>query len=215
VLPGVVGFNVVNRGEGRFHCATEGALEVQRHAELAGSAAAFQRAGLPLTQRADMAGVLAAKLLLNLNNAVNALSGLPLKEQLSQRAYRRCLALAQREALTVYAAAGITPAKLTPLPPGWMPALLGAPDPVFTRVASRMLAIDPVARSSMWEDLEAGRTTEVDYLNGEITTLARSRGAQAPVNRRLVALIRDAEAGGRRDWSGDELLAELTDATRS
>jgi 2-dehydropantoate 2-reductase len=96
-----------------------------------------------------------------------------------------------------------------------MPALLGAPDPVFTRVASRMLAIDPVARSSMWEDLEAGRTTEVDYLNGEITTLARSRGAQAPVNRRLVALIRDAEAGGRRDWSGDELLAELTDATRS
>jgi 2-dehydropantoate 2-reductase len=213
VLPGVVGFNVVNRGGGRFHCATEGALEVQRHAALVGFAAAFQRAGLPLVQRDDMAGVQAAKLLLNLNNAVNALSGLPLKEQLSQRAYRRCLALAQREALAVYAVAGLTPVKLTPLPPRWMPTLLGMPDAMFVRIAGRILAIDPFARSSMWEDLEAGRTTEVDYLNGELTALASKHGIQAPVNQRLVALIHDAETGGRRDWSGDELLAELNSAT--
>jgi 2-dehydropantoate 2-reductase len=212
VLPGVVGFNVVNRGGGRFHCATDGALEVPRHAALAGFAAAFQRAGLPLVRRDDMAGVQAAKLLLNLNNAVNALSGLPLKEQLSRRAYRRCLALAQREALAVYAAAGLAPVRLTPLPPRWLPALLGMPDAVFARVAGRMLAIDPLARSSMWEDLAAGRTTEVDYLNGEIVALARTHGGRAPVNQRLVALVHDAEAGGRRDWSGDELLAELTTA---
>lgn len=214
VLAGIVGFNVVNRGAGRFHCATEGALEVQRHAALVGSAAAFQQAGLPLVQHEDMTGVQAAKLLLNLNNAVNALSGRPLKAQLSQRAYRRCLALAQREALAAYAAAGLAPAKLTPLPPRWMPALLAMPDPVFVRVAGRMLAIDPLARSSMWEDLEAGRTTEVDYLNGEIVALARKHGMPAPVNQRLVALVRDAETSGRRDWSGDELLAELTTAPR-
>ena len=41
-----------------------------------------------------------AKLLLNLNNAVNALANLPLRDELAQRAYRRCVALAQREALT-------------------------------------------------------------------------------------------------------------------
>lgn len=210
VLPGIVGCNVVNRGAGRFHCATEGALEAQRHATMDKVAAAFERAGLPLVQHADMVGPQAAKLLLNLNNAVNALSGRPLTEQLSQRAYRRCLALAQREALAVYAAAGLTPARLTPLPPRWMPALLGAPDAVFTRVAGRMLAIDPLARSSMWEDLEAGRTTEVDYLNGEVVALARKHGRQAPVNQRLVDLVHEAEEGGRRDWSGNELLAELT-----
>ncbi|HEY8471999.1 MAG TPA: 2-dehydropantoate 2-reductase [Natronosporangium sp.] len=214
VLPGVVGFNVVHHGAGRFHCATGGALEVQQHAGLSEAAAAFERAGLPLVQRADMAGSQAAKLLLNLNNAVNALSGRPLKEELSQRAYRRCLALAQREALAAYAAAGITPVKLTPLPPRRMPALLSLPDAVFTRVASRMLAIDPLARSSMWEDLEAGRATEVDYLNGEIVALARKHGRQAPVNQRLVDLVHQAERGGRRDWSGDELLAELTAGIR-
>jgi 2-dehydropantoate 2-reductase len=211
VLAGMVAFNVVNRGEGRFHAATEGELEVQRDAALSGAhAAAFERAGLPLVRHDDMAGVQAAKLLLNLNNAVNALSGLPLKEELSRRAYRRCLAAAQREALGVYAAAGVTPARLTPVPPRWMPALLGVPDAVFARLAGRMLAIDPLARSSMWEDLQAGRATEVDYLNGEIVTLARRHATRAPANERLVALVRDAEAGGRRDWAGEELLAELT-----
>jgi 2-dehydropantoate 2-reductase len=72
-----------------------------------------------------------------------------------------------------------------------------------------MLAIDPLARSSMWEDLELGRATEVDWLNGEVVRLAQKQGRRAPVNARLVELIREAEQGGRRDWSGPELLAEL------
>ncbi|MGP3966095.1 ketopantoate reductase C-terminal domain-containing protein [Streptomyces sp. 6N223] len=118
--------------------------------------------------------------------------------------------MAQREALRAYAAAGLGPARLTPVPPRWMPAVLCVPDAVFARVAGRMLAIDPLARSSMWEDLEAGRATEVDHLNGEIVTLARRHATRAPANERLVALVRDAEAGGRREWSGEELLAELT-----
>ncbi|GAB3651004.1 2-dehydropantoate 2-reductase [Glycomyces tarimensis] len=209
VLPGMVGFNVAGRGAGWFHGATQGDLEVQAHPALRAWAELFERAGLPLATRGDMPGVQAAKLLLNLNNAINALSGLPLKEELSRRTYRRCLATAQREALTVFDAAGVAPARLTPVPPRWMPALLGAPDAVFTRVAARMLAIDPLARSSMWDDLEAGRTTEIDYLNGEIVVLAHRHGVGAPINGRLVALVRDAEAGGRRDWTGEELLAAL------
>ena len=38
---------------------------------------------------------------------------------------------------------------------------------------------------------------------------ARESGRRAPVNERLIALIRAAEQGGRRDWSGPELLQEL------
>ena len=72
-----------------------------------------------------------------------------------------------------------------------------------------MLAMDPLARSSMWEDLEAGRQTEVDWINGEVLRLAESLGQSAPINERLVALIRSAESGGRRDWEAMELLADL------
>jgi 2-dehydropantoate 2-reductase len=209
VLTGMVQFNVVNRGDGRFHHGSEGLLEVERHERLAGFLPAFARAGLPLALHDRMAPVQWAKLVLNLNNPVNALSNLPLKEQLSQRAFRRCTALAQAEALALLAAAAITPAKLTPLPPRWIPWALRLPDFVFGRVAGRMLAIDPQARSSMWEDLQAGRRTEVDHLNGEIVRLAERLGRQAPVNARLVALVHEAENGGRRAWSGAALLREL------
>jgi 2-dehydropantoate 2-reductase len=209
VLAGMVAFNVVNRGAGAFHAGSEGGLEVERHASLSPFLRAFERAGLPLIQRDDMQAVQWAKLLLNLNNAINALADIPLKAQLSQRAYRRCLALAQSEALSVLEAVGVEPAKLTPLPPRWIPALLAMPDILFRLLASRMLAIDPLARSSMWEDLQARRATEVDYLNGEIVRLAERIGHRAPVNARLTELIHDAERNGRAPLTAEALLAQL------
>lgn len=209
VLTGMVQFNVVQHGAGRFHHGSEGRLEVERHAGLAPFLAAFAAAGLPLVLHDRMEPVQWAKLVLNLNNAVNALSDLPLKAQLSDRDFRRCTALVQDEAFALLAAAGIAPAKLTPLPPAWIPRVLRLPDAIFTRLAGRMLAIDPQARSSMWEDLRAGRTTEVDWLNGEIVRLAARLARRAPVNARLVELVREAERGARRAWSGKALLAEL------
>ena len=209
VLAGMVRFNVVHRGDGRFHQGSEGGLDVARHAALVPFLGAFERAGLPLTEHDDIAAVQWAKLLLNLNNAVNALSGLPLKAQLAQRGYRRCTALAQEEGLRVLAAANIRPAKLTLLPPDWIPRVLRLPDAWFRRIAARMLAIDPLARSSMQDDLAANRKTEVDWLNGEIVRLAQRVRRAAPVNRKLVELIRAAEAGEQRRWSGEALLAQL------
>jgi 2-dehydropantoate 2-reductase len=213
VLAGIVEFNVVQQGEGRFHAGTEGGLAVEDHPRLTPYLEVFERAGLPLERYAEMLPVLWAKLLLNLNNPVNALSGLPLKTELSQRSFRRCLALAQAETLDVLAAAGITPARLTPLPPHWMPRLLGLPDPVFRALAGKTLAMDPHARSSMLDDLDAGRPTEIDHLNGEVVRLAESTGRNAPVNARLVELVHAAENGGRRDWPGPALYDDLR-ATR-
>ncbi|MEU8222045.1 2-dehydropantoate 2-reductase [Kribbella sp. NPDC048915] len=208
VVTGMVPFNVLNRGGGVFHQGTAGALDVQRDAALTPYLDAFERAGLPLTQHDDILAVQWAKLLLNLNNPINALSNLPLRDELSQRAYRRCLALAQAEGLAVLDAAGIRPAQLLAVPMHRFPTVLRLPDFLFRRLASKVLAIDPLARASMWEDLEVGRPTEIDYLNGEVVRLAESVGRPAPVNRKLVELIRQAETS-RRTWSGADLLREL------
>lgn len=214
VLAGMVGFNVVQLGEGRFHCGTDGGLAVQDDAALDAHAAVFERAGLALDRYGDLTGVQAAKLLINLNNAVDAVAGLPIKAELSQRHYRRCLVLAQREALAAYRAAGIRPGQIAGVDARLLPFVLALPDALFTRAAAKMLAIDPHARSSTADDLDAGRPTEVDYLNGEIVALAAEHGRTAPVNERLTALVHAAEAGGRRDWSGPELLAEVRRAAR-
>lgn len=210
VLDGMVPFNVVSKGPGTFHQASEGHLYVQAGGDADQRLAIFDRAGLPLTRPANMRSVQWAKLLLNLNNAINALAGLPLKQELSQRGYRRCLATAQREALSLLDKAGIEPARLTPLPARWLPALLELPDFVFGMLARRMLAIDPSARSSMAEDLATGRPTEIDWINGEVVRLAAGLGRAAPVNARLCELVHDAEAQSpRSSWTGEALLEEL------
>jgi 2-dehydropantoate 2-reductase len=98
---------------------------------------------------------------------------------------------------------------VTPLPTAWIAKILTMPNGVFQLLGKRIVAIDPNARSSMWDDLEAKRTTEVDYIQGEIVALADRLGRHAPVNAKLVGLIRDAERGGKRDFTGSELMNAL------
>jgi 2-dehydropantoate 2-reductase len=208
VLAGMVAFNVVREGA-RFHQGTEGDLHIA--ADPALPLDLFARAGLPLQCHADMAPVLWAKLMLNLNNAVNALSGLPLRAQLSQRGYRRCLALAQDEVLDLCARAGQPLARLAPLPPRLIPQVLRLTDPLFRAIAGRMLRIDPQARSSMADDLALGRATEVDWINGEVVRLAARLGRPAPVNDALTDLVHSQE-GAPAPIAADRLLALLQQA---
>ena len=216
VLEGMVPFNVVERGPGGFHQGSAGELEIRQTPAMQPFVDEFRKAGLPLIQHADMLPVQWAKLLLNLNNAINALANRPLKEELSQRAYRLCLALAQREALALLKRAGIRPVKVTPLPATWIPNFLSLPDALFERLGRAMLTIDPLARSSMSDDLAAKRPTEIDWINGEVVSLAERLRQTAPVNQRLCELVREAERSEvRPSWSGEALLAELRAATRA
>jgi 2-dehydropantoate 2-reductase len=190
VLAGMVPFNVAERAPGHLHRGTSGQLAAQDDAALRPWLPPFASAGLPLALHADMAAVQWAKLLLNLNNPVNALSGLPLQQQLLDRGFRRVLAALQREGLAALRAAGIAPAQLTPLPPQHLPTVLSLPTPLFRFVAARMLKMDSAARSSMADDLALGRATEVDALCGEVVQLARQCGSAAPLNEKMVALVK-------------------------
>lgn len=189
VLAGMVPFNVAERAPGHVHRGTSGQLAAQQDEALAPWLPWFERAGLPLAQRKDMPAVQWAKLLMNLNNPVNALSGLPLRLQLLDRGYRCVLAALQTEALAAMKQAGIVPAQLTPLPPHRVPAVLRLPTPLFRLVAARMLKIDDQARSSMADDLALGRPTEIDAFCGEVVRLAHAQGTAAPLNARMVTLI--------------------------
>ena len=113
VLAGMVSFNVVARGEGRFHRATSGDIVIERDG--VGTADALSVPGLKVRSSADIAGVQWGKLLVNLNNALNALSDLPLRRQLAQRAWRRLFADQMAEGLAAIKAKGIRPVSSTPV----------------------------------------------------------------------------------------------------
>ncbi len=210
VLAGMVPWNVVRRDRGAYHRGTTGTLMIEASPASEPLVAAAAAAKLPLESRADITAVQWTKLIMNLNNAINALAGVPLATELAQRDYRRVLAAVMREAMIACRAAKQPLAKLAPVPPGWVPRILELPDGVFRLIARQMLAVDPHARSSMQDDLTAGRLTEVDYLQGEIATLAARVGTTAPVNAKLVTLVRAAEAGGKRDFTAAELRAALS-----
>jgi 2-dehydropantoate 2-reductase len=191
VLPGMVGFNVADVGKGHWHRGTDGYIAAQDAPVLRQWQDVFANAGLPLQLHADLQTVQWGKLLLNLNNPVNALSGLPLRAQLLNRTHRRLFADLVAEALPLLREAGIEPARLTPLPWNALVRLLRMPTPVFRLVAARMLRIDARARSSMADDLALGRPTEIDALSGEIVRLAERLGRSAPLNARMVERIRE------------------------
>jgi 2-dehydropantoate 2-reductase len=195
VLAGMVPFNVIALGQGRFHRATSGDIVLE--ADEAGTADRLSVEGLTIRPSGNIAGVQWGKLLVNLNNALNALADLPLRQQLSQRAWRVLFADQMAEGLAAIRAEGITPVSPTPVPAGWTPHLLRLPDAVFGLLLGRTMKIDPEARSSMWEDLQRGRRTEIDYLQGVITGIADRHGLKVPLSRRIVALIRNAEAAGK------------------
>ena len=190
VLPGMVPYNVAELGPGRFHRGSAGTLAAQDDPALRPWLPAFAGAGLPLTLHADLSAIQWGKLLLNLNNPVNALSGLPLRAQLLDRDCRRCTAALIEEALTVLQAAGIAPAQVGAVAPTWLPALLRLPTPLFRRVAARMLRIDEKARSSMADDRALGRPTEIDALCGEVVRLAVASQRLAPRNARMATLLK-------------------------
>jgi 2-dehydropantoate 2-reductase len=76
-----------------------------------------------------------------------------------------------------------------------LPKIIDSPDWIFNNIFLKRWKIDAKARSSMADDLAAGRKTEIDYLNGELVRLAERLQRTAPVNRSIVELIRKAEAG--------------------
>ena len=191
VRAGMVPFNVVPKGPTAFHRGTSGNILVE-----AGPLPDLSTKAVGWEQVSDIKGIQWGKLLINLGNAINALSDLPLLQTLQDRAWRRLMADQMSEALGIMKANGITPAKTTAAPPKLVPFILRLPTPLFKRVAAQMLTIDAEARSSMWDDLTQRRPTEVDALQGEIIRLAEQQNLQAPLNTRLRQLIKSAEAKG-------------------
>jgi 2-dehydropantoate 2-reductase len=208
VVRGMVPYNVAFLGDGRFHKGVSGDLFVEDRPETRDLSERVGEGPARLRPADDMPGIAWGKLLINLNNAVNALSGRPLIEQLRQRGYRRVVAASQREGISLLKRSGIRPAKIGAVSPKLLPRVIGSPDWLFNSVFLKAWKIDDRARSSMADDLAQGRKTEIDYINGELVRLAERLGVDAPVNKALVRLVHEAEAG-HGPWPAGDLCREV------
>ena len=212
VLAGVVPFNVTAKGTGWYHCGTDGklALEYTKDPHILELKRFFDKSGQELTLHEDILSVQWGKLLVNLNNALNTLAGIPLKSCLSQREYRKSLALVIEEALLVVRSAGIEPANFGGAHPSKMIKILRLPNLLYSLLMRTVVKIDEKARSSVLDDLELGKSSELDYLQGEIIKLAEKNKQKATYNILIYKTVKKAfKAGTSPKLKGSDIYAMM------
>lgn len=148
----------------------------------------LESAGLEATQVRDES-VIWGKLLINLANALGALTHTTFKTLLCDPVMKRAFVLVLDEATIVLTKAEIKADLPIALPYGLYRLMIlhGGPLPWwFARLKN---GLTDASFPSMVADMEAGKKTEVRELNGEIVALAESLGINAPINRLLVSQV--------------------------
>lgn len=209
IAAGMVPYNVVWRDAAHLQRSSVGDITLEDTAITRALSDHLTQAVEPITLSQDISAIQHGKLLLNLNNPINALSGLTLYHQLRQRPYRRAYAAVLEESLNVMNGAGIAHTQSGPLPAAKIVKMLRMPNWFFNTLVLPRQKLDPNSQTSMAQDLAAGKTTEIDTINGEILHIAQSTDQSAPIAEKLVALIKQAETGGRKQFSGAVLCTAL------
>ena len=146
--------------------------EVERLAE------ACTRAGMPTQAVRDARGPQWRKVIFNAaTNPVGALTGLTHGRVCERHDLRSFVSGLVGEGKAVAAAQGIV--------------LDADPEDLIDHAAKPEVAYDH--RSSMLQDVEARRQTEVDYLNGGIVRFGRENGVPTPLNAAIWALVKGLE----------------------
>ncbi|NGY06093.1 ketopantoate reductase family protein [Solimonas terrae] len=145
------------------------------------------------------------KLLINLANAICALSHATFEDLLKPGPLRAIYVAILDEAIGVLRASG-TPFRLPmPIPHAWYRSLLAGRSSLPWHLARRRNGLRERAYPSMVADVEQGKPTEVNELNGEIVRLAASHGLAAPRNQRLVELVSAMSGAPPHYWAAAEL----------
>lgn len=141
------------------------------------AAAVFNEASITAEVVEEVLPVLWNKLIINVGiNAITALTGIKNGQLLDLEATRHLSATAVEEVVAVARAQGIS---------------------VREDAVDHVLAVAEATaanRSSMGQDVDQKRTTEIDAINGYVVRSAEALGLSVPVNRTLTALIQTLQA---------------------
>jgi 2-dehydropantoate 2-reductase len=186
LLAGVGLLGVTRQDEGRIIYAGRGAIYIGvpagsqvTGAEVATVVDLFRQAGLECQAREDIEAVLWEKLVINVGiNPLTALLRVPNGALLELAPAWEVAVAAAGEAQAVARAAGFP--------------LSGDPAARLAQVCTATAA----NHSSMLQDILAGKQTEIEALNAQVSARGRALGVPTPVNDLLTRLLRAAEQSG-------------------
>ncbi|MCX5845493.1 MAG: 2-dehydropantoate 2-reductase [Deltaproteobacteria bacterium] len=140
--------------------------------------ALFDRAGILYETPPDMIHILWWKFMINVGiNQASAVLRAPFSVFQTSQEARNLMESAMREVIMLSEKAGVN--------------LSGEDIEMFNKI---LLDINPQGKTSMLQDMEAGRKTEVEMFAGKVIELGRQLDVPTPINQKLFDLIKNLEA---------------------
>jgi 2-dehydropantoate 2-reductase len=155
-------------------------------------------AAVPMIAIDNFVGAQWTKLVVNMLNALPAITGMSVQDVVDDASLRRVMTASMREAVRVGMARGVRFGSLQALGDrrlrafARLPLWAGQALPLLMR---RRMGNVPNLGSTL-QSIRRGQPTEVDYLNGAIVREAGQAGVPAPVNALLTVLVHEVEAAG-------------------
>jgi 2-dehydropantoate 2-reductase len=153
---------------------------------------------VPTVAIGNFVGAQWTKLVVNMLNALPAITGMSVQDVVDHAGLRRVMTACMRETVRIGMQRGVRFGTLQGLSDGRLrafsrlPLAVGQVLPLMMRV--RMGAVPNLG--STLQSLRRGQLTEIDYLNGAVVREAGLAGVRAPVNALLTALVHEVESGG-------------------
>src|SRR5579871_5752494 len=144
----------------------------------------------------NMIGAIWSKLLINCSvTTLGALCSQTMRQYMETEAGKKVFRRTYEEALSVALAIGTRLERLAvdPIPPDW-PSNLAAEEHYESWVEA-VIAFYGDIKPSMLQDLERGRKTEIDFINGYVVTLGHASGVPVHMNATITDLVHQIERG--------------------
>ncbi|MDD4893863.1 MAG: ketopantoate reductase family protein [Candidatus Omnitrophica bacterium] len=155
----------------------------------------------------NIQGMKYLKIFVNANNCIPAILGISMQEAFADIDISRISIAIWREGFDVVSGSGINMVSLPDFPLERLTKLTSMPALEAARIFSGImvnLSKEPIY-GSILQSIKRGRSSEIDYINGEFVRLAKDNNLTAPLNKRLVKLVHEVEKTGRF-FTKEELL---------
>jgi 2-dehydropantoate 2-reductase len=172
--------------------------------------ALFNKA-LPTDISEDIRGAHWTKLLWNLITAVPAVTGLSYQEGNHYPQIRELNINLMKEGLEIIKLAGVKTAPVPGFPLSLIETMAKMPLPESSSMIKNIIESGGERRTlgSILQSIKRGKSTEVDYMNGEIVSLGKKKGIPTPFNALMVGLVHEVEITGKF-LAVDELTQRLS-----
>ncbi len=146
----------------------------------------------------DIMGMKWLKLFVNFNNCLPALVGRSMQETFSDLDFCKLSILLLKEGVEVVNKAGVELVSLPAFPKERILGLAAMPIDQAAGIINKTLTTlsrEPLY-GSILQSILRKRTSEIDYINGEVVVLAKQTSQSAPLNGKIVDLVHEVENNG-------------------